>query len=455
MRRKILAIGLMLALVLGVFTGCAPKQEVAAPAPTQTAEPVTLTVAGGWPDCRALDVVAAAFTTQYPNCTIQYEYVQDYYDSILKRFEGDTPFDLFFTTNIQPESATLPYALDLKSRSDLNLDDTYPGLINNFLFQADTTKLYSLPLGAEIRGMFVNKTLLSSLGLEAPADQASLLACCQTLKEHGYIPLHGNPGSFGQYLFYPWICNLVANADDPAAVHARVNAREPGVSELFREPFALLYSLVENGYYDYKTVQSDQGLFIDVTNEGYSRDFLNIRQVGDAYEKADDLGQVAFMPAPLSLQSTLDKFKEDYHSEIEYVFILSPVAQDGGFAYLSPAHGIAAYKDSKNVDWSVKFLNFLFQPENNQLFAKAFNAIPNTKEAYSYVRTLYDVPDTHISEVGEVTFDYGFFNLVSQVLTDTSKGNNPKYMQDDGAGNLSLYPFEHYMQQLEDGFQQK
>ena len=456
MNKKHIALSLVAILLLTLLCGCAPKQDAAAPAAVSQ-EPVTLIVAGGWPDCRALDEAAMAFTKLYPNCTVIYEYVQDYYASVGKRMAGDEPVDLFFTTNIQSDSDMLPYALELYG-AGIELDDTFDGLIKNFVFRAEEgqpTQLYAVPLGAEMRGMYVNKTLLAQLGIDMPANQTALLSACQTLKAQGYIPMQGNPASFAQTLIYPWICSLIANAEDPDAMRAALNARQPGLSELFREPLSFLYSLVDDGYYDYKRAQTELDLFNDTTDEAYARYLLNIQQQGDAFVKADDLGRVAFMPAPISLESVVAKTKEDYHSAIDYAFTLSPVGSEGGYAYLSPAHGMAVCKNSANTEWAVRFLNYLLKPDSNKAFAETFHVIPNTKEAFSYLRTLFDVPDDRISELGQVTFTFDFYNIMQACMLDISKANNPKYMQDDGAGNLSIYPFEHFMEALELALQQQ
>ena len=55
------------------------------------------------------------------------------------------------------------------------------------------------------------------------------------------------------------------------------------------------------------------------------------------------------MPGAMSLKGVMAKVKEDYHSNIDYEFILSPVGDEGGFAYLSPAAGLAVNKNSTNV----------------------------------------------------------------------------------------------------------
>ena len=62
---------------------------------------------------KALETVAADFTELYPNCKIQYEYLQDYSESLIKRLDSDTDkIDLFVTGNIVADSDRREYALD-------------------------------------------------------------------------------------------------------------------------------------------------------------------------------------------------------------------------------------------------------------------------------------------------------------------------------------------------------
>lgn len=217
---------------------------------------------------------------------------------------------------------------------------------------------------------------------------------------------------------------------------------------MIREPFEFMYTLIENDYYNYKRSQTEFNLYVDTTDVAYARDFFNICQNGEAWEKKDDVGRVAFMPSAMSIRSTIDKIKDDYHSAIEYVFEPAPIGRDGGFAYLSPAHGIAVNKGSANLEWSERFISFLFAPENNKLFAEQFNIIPNTKEAFDYISSLFSIPGERISHLGQVTFNYGFYEAVTKTLLDVSKANNPKYMQTGEDGSVSLYPLDYYMNEL-------
>ena len=449
--RKRLAALLCCALLSTALSSCGQTGAYQKNRELAAAGNVTLNLTGMTASYKAMESVIASFCKLYPNCTIQYEYVQDYSESMVTRLQNNDNVDLFLTNNITADSPFLPYALELKSQSAaLDLSGTYEGLIRNFSLTAGGTEsLYAVPLGGEVRGMYVNKTLLASLGLQVPSNYAELTACCQKLKEAGYVPMQGNPGSFGQLLMYPYVCNLIANASDYQAAYDRVSACEPGVSELFREPVSRLYDLMANGYYNYKYVETTYGAFTDAADETAVFGFLNIASAdGGTPAKADDVGRVAFMPGVMSLKGQLDKARNDYHSGIDYTFILSPVGDDGGFAYLSPAAGIAVNKNSANTAWALEFLNYLFSPAVNKAFAAERNIIPNTADALDSIRSTFSVKADHICQLGQVTFGYVFYDVIKGTLTDVSKGNNPKYMQEDG----TLYPLQHYMDTLESAF---
>lgn len=232
-----------------------------------------------------------------------------------------------------------------------------------------------------------------------------------------------------------------------------MNSCEEGVSELFREPMQVLYTLMAERYYNYKFVETELGAFTNMSSDATAKAFLNIKMDADGNEyKADDLGTVAFMPSAMSLSETIAKVHADYHSEIAYEFVLAPVSDEGGFAYMSPATGIAVNRNSAHQDWAVRFLNFLFEPDNNREYAKKAGIIPCTKDALTYITERFDVPDDRISQLGQVSFDYQFYNLMSASLVEISKGNNPKYMDTDEDGNPVLFDFEYYMSKLEERF---
>lgn len=167
---------------------------------------VILTIAGSLEEYKALESTIVAFSEKYPNCKIEYEYLQDCSETLPKRLAGDdNKIDLFLTSNLQADSPYFPYALELYSQGEaLDLSGTFDGLIQNFEFmdteEGAAKQIYAIPFGGELRGLYVNKTLLDTLGIKVPTNRTEFLAACATLSDAGYVPIQGNPGSAGQQL---------------------------------------------------------------------------------------------------------------------------------------------------------------------------------------------------------------------------------------------------------------
>lgn len=429
-----------------------------------TSAPVELVIASSkeaWPE---MDEVITKFEEIYPNCTVVCECIDEYGTNLEIRLQQDEQkIDIFRTTNIQPTTDAgkyKDYCVNLiaeDSAAILDLSKCYAGLVDNFRYTGEDNALYAIPYGGEMRGLYVNTTLLDSLGLSVPTNRAELLACCETLYAAGYIQFQSSCENFAQQLLYPYICNTIVNGGNYEEAYAAIENIEPGCSEYLRDAYTFLYEIVSKGYFDYKRVETELGYTFS-GSEGKAKDFLNVTQVSeDVYEKQDDVGKIAFMTDTQSFEGDLAKEKENYHSAIEYQFILSPVGEDGGCAYLSPSDAFAINKKSDHVDWSLEFLNFFFDPEVTTAFAAVSNKIPNTADAL----LKYDVDAAHISNVGQVTFSYTFYKIVVtpmlagyEDMVGMGKMNNPKYMTDNGDGTYSLtYTVEDYLARLEQELQ--
>lgn len=456
---KLGAAALSAAVLMTVSGGCAKKDEYKANKAMDTSEKVKLIIAGRTTDSRAIDIIMSKFGELYPNCSVEYERLQDFDETLPKRLVGDEDrVDMFLTSNIKKSSPLREYALDLLECSDkLKLEDTFEGLVDNFKYieSSSETHLYSVPIGAEMRGLYVNTTLLDSLGIDVPTNRTELIEACRKLSEAGYIPLEDNPGSFGQRLLFPYIAHIIVDSEEKDIVRGDVVACNENAAEHFRDPMRFLYTLSEEKYYNYKVVETEYDRFTDLTNEGMARSFLNIKGSDGVYEKADDIGEVPFMTSADSLKPDIEKAKNDYHSNIEYRFILAPVTDEGGYAYMSPCNGLAVNKSSENIDWCLEFMNFFFNSENNKLFASENNITPNTTDALEIISRKYGIPLDQINQPADVTFDYNFFNLINPSLISVSKSNCPKYMKDDGNGGYTMYDFEYYMDGLKEAFAQQ
>lgn len=458
--------GALVLLCLSFVTSCSSTSAYPINASlAASTENVTLRFAGRTQTFKALDSVFTSFNKIYPHCNIEYECIQNYDTNLAKRLADETEtspdkIDLFITNNINDLTKGLgPYALELYQQKSLNLSATHPGLLKNFSINGINKEIYAIPMGSEVRGMYVNKTLLATYGLATPKNWNEFLAACKTIYETPHlvngvnvptIPVQGNPGTMSIHLMYPYVCDLIANATNYQEVYAKVNSCEEGVSALFAEPMKRLYELVEKSYYNYDFVETNYKNYLSGSEDVAAFSFLNISQDESGnYVKKDDIGNVPFMPLTLSFDDfTLARTKSNYHSAIDYEFILSPMGDDGGFAYLSPATGIAINKKSIHTSWAIEFLNYFFSESINKSFAKEQGLFPNTKDAADGLSSRFSIPEKRTSDVGQVTFDYIFYDIIKPNLIAVSKGNKAKYMQADG----TMYPLSHYMELLEKSF---
>lgn len=455
--KKVLSWILLFSMFSLPFTGCGKVSYLVNKSLDQN-ENITLVIVGGLHEFKALEYMGQKFTSIYPNCKVEYEFLQNYSETLPKSLTvREHKADLFLTTNIQAGSENMNYAMDLFQYEDqLNLSDTCQGLIENFTYlDGNSVKhLYSVPMGIEMRGLYVNTTLLNTLGIPLPTNKSEFLETCDKLKQAGYMPLQGNPGNFGQQLIFPALVHIIAGQDADAKIKHDVAECSDEAAEELKEPLQFLYDLTQKDYYNYKSVEAETGMFKDASNEAIGRAFLNI--VGETnFEKVDDIGVVPFMPGANTLKTVLNKLKEDYHSQIEYEFILAPVSDEGGYAHLSPDRGIAVNKDGNNIDWALEFMQFLFTESNMKEFAKMNNVSPNTNDAVNYISKEYGIPVEQITQPQDITFDYNFFSLIQPIIVSVSKANNPKYMQDDGKGNISAYPIEYYIESLKTAFSEQ
>jgi ABC-type glycerol-3-phosphate transport system substrate-binding protein len=457
--------GIGILFVSSLFS-CSGNPSYSANGSLDASQEVSLTLCGASQSNLAIENVITAFEKIYPHCRVTYECLQNYNSSLAKRLTNNDSIDLFIADSISADASEgkpLSFAGDLYQEKALDLSKTYQGLNeNSALSTGDATKLYYLPFGGEIRGMFVNKTLLASQNLSIPTNYSQLLSCCKALAgadpktaPSPYLPLQGNPGSFGTYLMYPYICNLIANAADPDAVRAKINACEDGVEELFREPLKRLYDLTQGYYYNYGYAEDTLKNFTDGTGTTACYSFFNIRQNAETglYEKKDNLGNVPFLPWTYSLKTMMEKTKVDFESTIDYEFVLSPVGDEGGFGYLSPSNWIALNKNSKQKAWALEFLNYLFSDEGNRLYAEYAGVVPNSDDALDFIKTTFNVPSDRVCDVGQASFDYPFYkNVISPTLVSASKSNREKYMQANSDGTYTAHPFDYYLAALKAAF---
>ena len=451
-RNQIISICLAFPLLL-LTAGCGSKAGSSYPSVSDLdkAEKVTLKIAIPYETNKALNTVANAFMAAYPNVTVELPYIEDYDTNAVQLFK-ENQLDMILQKDVffQEENGktTDDYFYNFAADSELLFSDTTPDITNNYRHirtAADGTEItyqYSYPIGGETRGVFVNKTLLDQYDLSVPTNYSELLACCKVLKEQGLIPIQGGGDTAAYGLGLAPAANSVTH--DTAALE-EMRSVAPGVSRRFQDVLDKLHTLATKRYFDYKATE-EAGYFL-LTNElGQAESFLGLQtdpQTFELIKPENNYGYAAFLPYLSSTETVIQSLIEEYGLDTELTFICSPLNDAGSNSpvYITPYYGICANKNSRYLDWSREFVNFLFQEEQNKRYAEAASIIPNTLDAIQHTADQYHVDaKTDITMCGQIRFsdEYNGFTPLAYALKETLKSSAKKYMVDldrDANGN--------------------
>jgi ABC-type glycerol-3-phosphate transport system substrate-binding protein len=163
------------------LTGCGSGSSYSKNASLSLDEKISLTICGAAQTNASLEKVITSFNKIYPNCSVHYECVMDYNNALTKRLANNDSVDLFVCDKNTSSSPFLPYTDELRAEKSLDLSNTFEGLMkNSSLNTGSGDLLYYLPFGGEVRGLFVNKTLLKKENLSVPIKWSEVLSVCQS-----------------------------------------------------------------------------------------------------------------------------------------------------------------------------------------------------------------------------------------------------------------------------------
>lgn len=469
--KKFLSVLLCIVILISM-SGCGDKKEEETYKPIQglnADEQISLKIATAFETDKALDLVINKFTEKYPNVHIQLEYVEDYDNNALEMMKNDT-VDIIFQRDViykdtsaeenteteEEPWTTEDFFYDFKQDKEIDLSNTTSKLMGNYTHTRkdasgeEITYQYAIPIGGEVRGLYVNKTFLKSLGLEVPNNWNEFLDCCEKVKNAGYVPIQGNAGTAAMAIMLAHSVNDVVHDEDSLE---KMRSASNGVSELFEDSISDMYYLATNRYYDYKYVEEELGMFKGAQDIAQARDFLGLVRNDATYEYTapeNNYGTVAFFPYLSYVGSMIDDLIDEYKLDTEVEFIATPTSTDGNNpVYLTPYYGICANKNSENLDWIREFVNFFFQTDMNKLYAENAGIIPNTEDAISYMADKYGVDEeTDCASCGDIYFsnEYNGYTPLAKVLVDVSKCGAQKYMvplNKDENGNIQYLTDEN------------
>jgi multiple sugar transport system substrate-binding protein len=132
----------------------------------------------------ALEEVLAAFKTEFPNITVDYQPVAgDYPAAMTAKFSAGEPPDLFYVdSSVAPEWIDEGVLVDLEPLATERGFDTgafFPGYLD--AFRGPSGGVFGFPKDGNTLALAYNSDLLSAAGVEPPADWAGLEAAAPKL----------------------------------------------------------------------------------------------------------------------------------------------------------------------------------------------------------------------------------------------------------------------------------
>lgn len=311
------------------------------------------------------------------NVTIS-EYGNDYENTMKTRMASQELPDIFVTHGWSVLRYK-EYLLDLQDEPwASDYDESALGVV-----QDEGGEIYVMMTSAISNGTLVNLEVCEDAGVDPYAIKTweDFTEACQTIKDAGYVPIGNvsNPGMLaniaGTYVSYE--------------------------GELAQDSDAML-----DGTWDWESYRPLLEMYQDWIDKGFFyEDVMTMNDTDLTQRWAENKTAFQVGNGPGFLVSAME-----LNPEGNYGLLPSFASQDGGKLYIGTGEGEAfgIWKDSKNIDASKKFLEFLSQPENAVTLSNSTGNTVCMKSAMeqdqSYGLKVYQAMKEHYED-GEILYE--------------------------------------------------
>lgn len=344
--------GLLLAAALSI-TGCgssdsSQKESAAFTPKLDTEEKVVLNTSGFFGNFEALDQVTNDFNQYYPNVEFNYEQISsEGYDEYL---DANPNIDIIMTSeDVQNnfEDRLKDQYVDL-SKEDIDLSAIEVDMLKRGYHD---NKLTSIPMGENISGLIVNKSLLEKEGLSVPENYDEFIKVLTALKKKGYTPIQGPNSKAYAELTQNMVFDTILSDQK---LYEDVIAGKESATEELQPVYDKLKVLMDKGFIDSKVNE-------EYPDDNYDEAILKFFE-GNVPFWVCNTEKVSGMK---KRESKSEAFQKD---PFDYTFIYAPLGEKGAYAYKEPWYGFAVNKDAANRDYAVEFIRFLAtKDEINQM----------------------------------------------------------------------------------------
>ena len=423
MNKLLRTIALLLSMVfLGTMLyGCStpkatepaqPESATSEPATPATQEPVEKAKLLVWEHTPQfedpLKQVIAAFTSKYPNITVEYEIKtpDQYYNLLATTIQAGEAPDLFWTNGTATSNygayAKQGVLMDITDKVDLSF---YPAAALK-LVDIDG-RYYSTPgATADTRAVYYNKDIFAELGLSVPKTFDEFEQSLQTIKDAGYVPISLG-GSFFWSTLFTFEPILAAMAPDwlEAAQKNEARVNDPRVVEVWKK----MIEWGEKGYF------------------------------GPGYLGVDEGGQLlAFSKGESAMTITgswnVSTFASN-NPELKYGAFQIPRNDGLRPMIVTYASGFAVSANTKYPDAAIQFAQFVSSLEGQSIWVAALNGVPGLPGIVSKDPVIAEMTQNDVQVES-------FYTLLGDFAKE---GGNPRQILEEDATKVlsgSLTPEE-------------
>ncbi len=339
--------------VVASLTACGGKtqekataSDVFAPSLDTNTE-CSITVAGSYDNFEALEAEFDRFNEIYPNVSLSYVKLDDYYNILDTVLEGEDSPNIFFTNagmfGNEKYEHIFTHTEDLADASvGLNLDCIRPGLINH----DEQNRVMMVPIFSRSYGMLVNNDLFEKEGLSVPSTWTELMKVCEEFKNKGYkSPMMGYSAEASSCFMYTVAYPMfVATLADNSEALALANDLDPSAGEYMRPALEAVTQLIDNGCIDLNECDKIEDNYTEVILRFFEGDVPMMICAGDT------------VSGTRKRESQSEAFT---NSPFTYTFAPIPLTDKGGYFIDSPSVEFAVNKECDNLDMTNEFMRFL------------------------------------------------------------------------------------------------
>ena len=345
MKKRILALSVLLVLVLSSLTGCGRKGSVVVlEEPDQ--QTVTITFFGYKyepENVKVIEEILSDFMAENPGVRISYESIKGntYHEALQKRMASGNGNDVFLANHdglLKLEQQGM--VADL---SGLNTISNFTQQMRGQMEQDGT--IYWVPTTVSAFGLYCNLDLLKEHNQNVPSTLAEWEAVCNYFVGQDITPIIANNDISLKTLAIGVGFYEVYQEGRQMEVMERLNRGEAALSDYLRSGFELAEEFIQKRYIDGEAA---------LNTEKNSEDLQEFVK-----------GESPFMLTGAWSAGRVEAMEPGFAFEVAPL----PVLEDGSLLVINPDTKLSVNADSDHMDAAMKFVEYFTQEENIRKFA--------------------------------------------------------------------------------------